>query len=602
MIRFPAIRFPVIRLPVVRIPATLVRLARGKGPLLGLIAILVLLVWTAAARNDESAPAQPTEVLEAVRLPPRPPPGQDVLTLRQDLSALLNTPSLRRAEWSVLVVSLQEGDTLFAQDETRSLVPASNMKIATTAAALHFLGPLFRYQTFVFADGPIENGVLRGDLILYGTGDPGISDRFYRNRTDVFESFANQIAEAGITRIEGAVIGDATYFSGPELGPEWDPRDLNEWFAASVSALSFNENIVTLQILPSARLGFPPRIETIPFGFPLDVSNLAETVEGRPRPNLWLDRVEPTAQIRVDGEIRQGGPDIWRRLTVPDAAFFAARALREVLISNGMGVRAPERAIHVAAESRITGRESWAPVVIDGDEPQLLAYHTSPELLEYLTVVNHESHNLFAETIIKTIGRIATGEGSFEAGARAVRSFATREAGVDSDQIMAVDGSGLSKSNRTSAGALVGLLLHVASSDNWDAFVSTLPEAGRRSLRRMYGTRAARNLRAKTGTIDGVSALTGIVTTRDGETLLFSILSNELRSTGAAKRVEDRIGARLAEFRRDVVPAPHPASQGDSARDVGRGVGLGQSLPRADRSLLRSSTPDIVANVLSAVP
>ena len=144
----------------------------------------------------------------------------------------------------------------------------------------------------------------------------------------------------------------------------------------------------------------------------------------------------------------------------------------------------------------------------------------------------------------------------------------------------------MSKSNRTSAGALVGLLLHVATSDNWAAFVSTLPEAGRRSLRRMYGTRAARNLRAKTGTIDGVSALTGIVTTRDGETLLFSILSNELRSTGAAKRVEDRIGARLAEFHRDVVPA----------------AGQGQSLPRADRSLFRSSTPDIVANVLSAVP
>ena len=98
MIRLPVIRFPVIRFPVIRIPATLVRLARAKGPFLGLIAILVPLVWAAAARNDESVPAPPTEVLEAVRPPPRPPPGQDVLTLRQDLSALLNTPSLRRAE------------------------------------------------------------------------------------------------------------------------------------------------------------------------------------------------------------------------------------------------------------------------------------------------------------------------------------------------------------------------------------------------------------------------------------------------------------------------------------------------------------------------
>ena len=174
-------------------------------------------------------------------------------------------------------------------------------------------------------------------------------------------------------------------------------------------------------------------------------------------------------------------------------------------------------------------------------------------------MVNHESHNLFAETIIKTMGKVATGEGSFEGGARAVQSFAAKEAGIEAVQIKAVDGSGLSKSNRTSAGALVGLLRQVAKSDNWDAFVSTLPEAGR-SLRRMYGTPAARNLRAKTGTIDGVSALTGIVTTRDGETLLFSILSNELRSTGPAKRVEDRIGARLAEFRRDVGPTPAPTS------------------------------------------
>ncbi len=485
--------------------------------------------------------------------PVRPPPGPDVLALRRELSALLTTQSLRRAEWSVLVVSLEKGDTLFAQDEDRFLAPASNMKIATTAAALHYLGPLFKYQTFVYADGPIENGILRGDLILYGTGDPGISERFYRNRTDVFETFADQIVEAGITRVEGAVIGDATYFSGPELGPEWDPRDLNEWFAASASSLSFNENIVTLQILPSARLGSPPRIETIPFGFPLDVSNRAETVVGRPRPNLWLDRVEPTARIRVDGEIRQGGPDIWRRLTVPDPAFFAARSLREVLISEGIGVRAPERAVHAESDSRITGRESWAPGALDQDEPLLLAQHTSPQLIEYLTVVNHESHNLFAETIIKTIGKVATGDGSFEGGARAVQAFATKEAGVGAQQIIAVDGSGLSKSNRTSAGALVGLLMHVAATDNWDEFVSTLPEAGR-SLRRMYGTSAARNLRAKTGTIDGVSALTGIVTTQDGETLLFSILSNELRSTGAAKRVEDRIGARLAEFRRRLSP------------------------------------------------
>ena len=220
----------MIRLPAFRIPASLAHVARVKTAFLGLLPLLLLSVWAGADWNDDESapPPPPDEFVEAVPPAVPPPPGPEVLALRRDLSGLLSTEPLRRAEWSILVVSLEEGDTLFAQDEDRFLAPASNMKIATTTAALHFLGPFFRYQTFVYADGPIENGILGGDLILYGTGDPGISERFYRNRTDVFEAFANQIAKAGITRVEGAVIGDATYFSGPELGPEWDPRDLNE--------------------------------------------------------------------------------------------------------------------------------------------------------------------------------------------------------------------------------------------------------------------------------------------------------------------------------------------------------------------------------------
>lgn len=232
-----------------------------------------------------------------------------------------------------------------------------------------------------------------------------------------------------------------------------------------------------------------------------------------------------------------------------DPALFAARAFREALDSAGVEVRDAESAVHFPSPSRITGRQSWAPGLIGAEEPRLVARHTSPEMIEYLTVMNHESHNLFAETILKTVGKIAQGEGSFEGGARALRSFMIGEVGLAGDQIRAADGSGLSGGNRASAGAFVELLLYVAKSPYRESFMSTLPEAGR-SLRRMYRTPAARNLRAKTGTIDGVSALTGVVTTRDGETLLFSILSNDVASTGAAKRVENRLGVRLAEFRR----------------------------------------------------
>jgi D-alanyl-D-alanine carboxypeptidase/D-alanyl-D-alanine-endopeptidase (penicillin-binding protein 4) len=178
-------------------------------------------------------------------------------------------------------------------------------------------------------------------------------------------------------------------------------------------------------------------------------------------------------------------------------------------------------------------------------------------MIQYLNVVNHESHNLFAETIFKTMGKVVVGQGSFDGGARAVESFTARNVGLDHHDIVAVDGSGLSESNRVSAGGLVEILRYVSQSPQWDAFLSTLPEAGR-TLRRMYSTRAARNLRAKTGTIEGVSALTGVVSARNGERLLFSILSNDVASTGAAKRIEDRIGSRLANFQRVLPETPTP--------------------------------------------
>ena len=522
-----------------------------RALLLGLGALLIAsALWRpgASVGADSMTSSDQQSPPEESTPPPRPP-GPEVEALRRDLSGFLDGMRLRSAEWSVLVVSLDRGDTLFARNESLLVTPASNIKVVTTAAALHFLGPSFTYQTFLLGDSPVEEGHLRGDLILYGTGDPGISDRFFLTRTRVFENLAEQLATEGITHIDGAIVGDATYFSGPDLGPEWDPRDLNERFAAPASALSFNENIVTLRITPAARLGGVPTIETIPPGFPLKMNNTAETVAGRPRPRLWLDRPTPTSLIWVDGEITQGGPAIWRRLTVPDPALFAARALREVLESRGFTVGDGSRAVHRADRSRITGREAWAPRLMGDAEPRILARHSSPEMIEYLNVVNHDSHNLFAETIFKTMGKIVMGQGSFEGGARAVRAFTAGEVGLDDRDIVAVDGSGLSDSNRATAGGLVGVLRYVAATPHWDAFVSTLPEAGR-SLRRMYRTRAARNLRAKTGTIDGVSALTGVVSARNGERLLFSILSNDIPSTSAAKRVEDRIGARLADFRR----------------------------------------------------
>jgi len=193
----------------------------------------------------------------------------------------------------------------------------------------------------------------------------------------------------------------------------------------------------------------------------------------------------------------------------------------------------------------------WAPGITGTSPPQILATHLSNPLSDLVSVVNQKSHNLYAEALHKTLGRIGTGIGSFEGGRSATEAFLVHQVGLQPDAVAVIDGSGLSKTNRASAHAFVQVLDHMSRSEAWEGYWASLPEAGnRRQLSRMYRTPAAGNLRAKTGTIDRVSALSGIVVSASGERIAFSILSNNIPSTSRAKQVEDRIGARLAAFTR----------------------------------------------------
>lgn len=467
--------------------------------------------------------------------------------LRTGLDRLVRGSSWGDAEWGVLVVSLDHGDTLYAVNPGTSLAPASNAKLLTTAAALRDLGPDYRFRTFVMTEGDVENGVVHGDLVLYGTGDPGISSRFYQSRDEVFHRLVDQLEEAGIREVRGDLVADASFFPGP-LRPEgWDPRDLNDHFTAPVSALSFNENVVSLRIAPADHVGAAPRVHTIPDHAALDVVNLAETVSGRTRPRLAVVRDDPLDPIRIEGSIGTGSSDVWRQLTVSDPAEFTASVFRAALEERGIFVRGSTRAVYLPHQSSV-GRLS-APFA-GRSGPRILARHSSEPLQSYLEVVNKQSHNLFAELVFRAVGRAATGVGSTEASAEAVRR-SLADLGVDTAGVILLDGSGLSAGNRVTPGTLVGLLERMAADPSWESYWATLPEAGRpRELGRMYRTAAARNLRAKTGTIEKVSALSGIVRAADGERLAFSIMLNRTPSMARAKAVENQIGARLASFER----------------------------------------------------
>lgn len=521
---------------------------------------------TAAGPSAASTPAAPT--------------SPEAAALQRDLLRLIGSPGWRNDRWSVMVVSLDRGDTLFAYHADEALAPASNMKLFTSAAALYYLGPDFRFNTYLLANGEVRDGVLDGDLVVYGTGDPTLSDRFYASKTEVWSMLADSLAALGIQEIRGDVVGDASYFEGEGTAPGWQESYMNAWYAAPAGALSFNENIVTLYIRPAEQPGWRPRVQLVPGGEGIAIVNQATTVAGGPT-RIQVDRAAYDGPIVIRGQIGTSSSGVWRAVPVADPARFAAAVLREVLGAKGIRVQGGIRSIHSAEDSPLTGRSVFAPAFDDATPLRVLAVHRSPRLLDILSVVNKRSHNLYAETILRTIGRVALGEGSRVGGARAIEYLIRCELGLDTLELDIVDGSGLSVLNRSSARTVIRLLDYMADSPFWSDYWETLPEAGASTamgLRRMHRTAAAGNLRAKTGTIDRVSALSGYVRAANGERLAFSIISNNVPSTWRAKRVEDAIGARLAAFRRPVGEgsAPGPAV-GGGVNDQGRALSAAPS-------------------------
>lgn len=526
--------------------------------------IAPLLALVPLQQNGPMAPPAASVVIA-------PPPVTTPTRLQNDLERLIQSPGWRGDKWGVMVVSLDKGDTLFSHSPDESMVPASNLKLFSTAAALYYLGPHFRYNTFLLSEGKIESGVLNGDLVIYGTGDPTFSARF-GHRDGVWHAFADTLAALGVKEIRGHIIGDASYFKGPGTGSGWQEDYINASYAAPASALTYAENIATLQIKPGIAPGMKPEVSLGDGATGFDVMNEATTV-ARGRSWISATRTSYDGPILVRGQISRGTISISRTVPVADPAQYAAAVFRQILIDSGISVTGAPKSVNNESQSPVTGRVVFAPALDSKPPVRVLAMHQSPPLIEIVDVINKKSHNLMAEQAIRTVGRIAEGEGSVAAGAKAVAQLFERESGASPEILVMDDGSGLSILDRTSARTMIHLLSFMSRTPVFDAYYSTLPEAGvSGGLRRMYGTKAQANLKAKTGTINNVSALSGYVRAADGEHLAFSIISNNVPSTWRAKRIEDAIGARLASYARnnDVAVMADPNIADKPAKSKGR--------------------------------
>jgi D-alanyl-D-alanine carboxypeptidase/D-alanyl-D-alanine-endopeptidase (penicillin-binding protein 4) len=449
------------------------------------------------------------------------------------------------ASTGIQVVEVATGKVLYARNGDRLFLPASNLKILTSAMAWERLGPDYRFTTRVVREAS-------GNVVLVGSGDPSLSGRAFPYQKDgrtgpplqAIEDLAEQIAARGIRRIDGDIVGDDGIFPWDPYPPSWTQDDTIRDFGAPVSALSLNDNVVAVSASPGARPGDPAALSLSP---PLEYLTLDNRILTLPRgeSSVRAQRVPSSRQWLLTGAVAFGHPPVAEILPVDDPALFAAAALYDALIRRGILVRGQAVARH-----RAPGIE-YTPVA--GEE---LASRVSPPLAELLQVMDKQSQNLHAELLLRAAGwaahdgtRDGTHDGTTDAGLAELRAYLAETGAVPSDWRLD-DGSGLSRNALVTPRLLTHILARMAQSKDRDSWASLLPAGGEDGTlsHRLCCLSQGRGVRAKTGSLNRASALSGYADSVTYGALAFSILVNDFSAPPAEVRQWiDKIAAQLLE-------------------------------------------------------
>ena len=442
-------------------------------------------------------------------------------TLAQRIDGHLAEPRFASASWGIAVVSLDDGRTVYEHDAGKLLLPASTAKLYTAAFALERLGADYRTHTDVLAAGDVRKGRLRGALVLRGRGDPTLAGEAWADQ------LAADVAAAGIERVDDGIVGDDTAFEGPPIGSGWEASDLQAAYGAQTGALIVDENTMTMTLDND-------RVAVAPEGTPVTIARADAKTP------LSLYRAPGSGTVHVLGDV--GATTARRyRLSTPDPALTAARRLRVALERRGVRVDGEARGVRwpVAAP---TGR--------------VVASWPSPPLVDILRPGLKRSQNLFLQSVFQLTGLEAEGKGSAEDRASAALAGWLGGRGIGPSAATLEEGTGLSRHDLTTAGALVRLLVGMDASPLASTWRGLLPVAGIDGTlaNRMRGSAAESNVTAKTGSMSFVNALAGYVTTKHGQRLAFVILLNNYappaRSATAVAPVStevDAIAIMLAE-------------------------------------------------------
>ena len=476
--------------------------------------------------------------------------------LAADLDALFDTPPFDTAVWSVRIETLaSQGTTeppnrvLYEKNPRTLVMPASNMKIVTMAAAAETLGWDYRFETTLAAEGEVRDGVLHGDLRVIGGGDPSISSADF-GPAPLLGEWARALRTAGITRVTGRVIGDDDVFDNQILGSGWAWNYLAYGYAAPVSGLQYGESVAVLRIQPGATAGTAATVLASPPGHGLDVRSSVTTSEPDAGASISLARRPGDPVLRVGGSVPAGGSVAIRTASVDNPTLFFAEGLRLALIETGI---------------RVDG------VAVDGDaidEPargrRVLATHRSAPLSELGAYFMKVSQNVYGETFLKAMGRKASGGAGSLASGRAAVDGVLEAWGIPAGTYAIHDGSGLSRYNEISAWLVATVLRKMYEDERhrgW--FLAALPVSGHDGTLdgRMAGTELQRAVQAKTGTIANARALSGFLTAPSGERYIFSIIANNfLRPSSEVDAIAEGALKRVLREARPAAPrAPVPA-------------------------------------------
>ena len=491
------------------------------------IALLLLITLVSRLLVSAQAPATATNA------------PKTLAELQTRISEVLAKPELTPAMVGVKITSLDTGRVLFEENAAKLLRPASNMKLYTVATALDKLSPDYRFKTSVYASTrPDNSGVIRGDVTIYGRGDPSFAARF--NNGDYLKAIndlAAHIASAGVKRVEGDLVGDESYFVGPKYGAGWEWEDLTWSYGAEISPLSVNDNALDLFIKPGPALGQLALITTGPPDPLLTIINKVTTASKGTKREFSIHRGLGENTVTIVGKIPLEDPGYTGAVAISHPALLFVYLLRAALAQKGVVITGKSRTTGTVNQPILPPIPEIANVIgppLPKVQVEITTFESPPfNLIAAQTL--KPSQNLYTELILRTLGTITPPpptmaplrQTSEDLGLEAVKSF-LKSAGIQAESLRLNDGSGLSRDDMITAEATVQLLTFMNKHRYADVFRAALPVAGvDGTLRnRMRGTPAQNNVRAKTGSLSSAASLGGYVTTAAGEKLAFAIIVN----------------------------------------------------------------------------